>query len=245
MVMRACSSAIATAVAVTACGRIDFDPLSDGSAGGSVLAVVGETHKLFGTITASFAMPAPIGAGDLVIVGVLTPSTSSSVASIVDNASQPFASSGARCALPMAGADATTDIWYQAGAPGGATMVTVTLTANLGGQSAAWILDVSGASTTAPLAAAQQSQLAAAATGSAPAVTTTAASAIVFSLIDFTGTTGAGDTSGIHAGSPFTALALLNGDGASYFIAQAPGNYGAVWDESPQGTACASTAAFQ
>ncbi|MGZ3723521.1 MAG: hypothetical protein ACXVA9_11350 [Bdellovibrionales bacterium] len=74
----------------------------------------------------------------------------------------------------------------------------------------------------------------------APTITTTTNRSVVVSV----GIAG-GTISGLHTGSAFTPLAVLAGDQVGYLKTNAPGSYGALFDQSPTNWSCAATAAFK
>jgi hypothetical protein len=245
-------------VLAAGCGRVGFTALGDGSphphgdggasdalsgdggSGGSLALVTTGTAFLApnGSTTATVTT-APVGAGHLLIIPiVIYASTASSIVSVTDNAGNNYVSGGALCSAGSGNNSVGTDVWYAKNTTAGATMVSVTFSANRG--AVVWLLEVAGADPAAPLEASAKVQLPGAATAPAPSVSTTSAHAVVVSVI---GTTN-GNVTSLQNGSPFTMFPLQSGNDAAYDLVNAPGSYGAVWNEGAQSNDCASTAAF-
>jgi hypothetical protein len=224
----------------TGCGRVGLDarPAADALAPADAAtssAFVQGAAKRTASSTTTLALPlAPTRAGDLLVVAVAQESsTTAIVTAIADgSAGDAFASANARsidsnCAN-------TAEIWYAPNIAAGATQVTITMDAAVTYN--AWVAEFSGATTLVASAHAD----------SHPSTTTIDAPPIAVStgaiVVDAEVTCGA--ASAIDASSPFTGLQILNGEDLAYYIATAPGSYGASWAYGG-GTWDASSAAFR
>jgi hypothetical protein len=220
-----------------ACGRIGFDahaPMSDAPASDAAIgtpALVHVSTTASSNASATVSIP-PTQAGHFILVAVVSYNTDS-VASVVDDAMNPYTSAGAHGIITAGGG---TEIWFARNSLPDATQVTVTLSATMGLE--CWVAEFSGVDA-GPVDAGAANDQSSGATVVAPMVTTTSSNAVVVSVGAIV--TGA---KGIDARSPFVSLGIPNGDIASYYIAPVPGGYGAVFDETSSGLSCASSAAF-
>jgi hypothetical protein len=157
---------------------------------------------------------------------------------VTDNAGNPYVSASAGATWASTGFDHI-EIWYAKDSLPGATLLTVM---GPGGPNReVWFMEVAGMDLIAPLdVVATVSDAPATAFPIAPPVTPTTAASFVVSVGDF-----AGGVSGVQVGNPFHALAILDGNNTAYYVAGAPGTYGAVWDDGTVSSYCASTAAFK
>jgi hypothetical protein len=178
------------------------------------------------------------GAGNLLVVGWTGASGPSILKEISDNVGDSYAEAkGTKAANWSAGV--SVDIWYAANSEAGATSLTLTPTSG-GGPGAAVIWELSGVSTTSPLAqvAALRNQPGTT-TPAGASVTTTSAGEVIISIA-----AGSKSITGIYSGNPFIEDSLVRSNGWAHLIASSTGAYNAQWDESPSGAYCASAAAF-
>ena len=174
----------------------------------------------------------PTEAGHFLLVAVVSYNTTS-VASVTDDAANAYISAGAHGVITAGGG---TEVWFARNSQPNATQVVVTLSTTAGLEG--WVAELSGVDA-GPMDAKVANDQSSGATVVAPVVTTSSPNALVVSVGAIV--TGA---KGIHAGNPFVSMGIPNGDIASYYIAPAPGDYGAVFDETSSGLSCASSAAF-
>jgi hypothetical protein len=228
-------------IADAACGRIGFDahapstdsPSSDDSGGTfATPALVHVSSGASNNASLTLTIP-PTQAGHFLVVAVVSYNTDT-VASVVDDAANAYtAAAGARGVITAGGG---TEIWFAANSQPDATQVVVTLSTLSGLEG--WVAEFTGVDA-GPIETKSANDQSSGETVVAPVVTTSSPNAIVVSVGAIV--TGA---KGIHAGNPFVSMGIPNGDIASYYIAPAPGGYGAVFDETSSGLSCASSAAF-
>jgi hypothetical protein len=162
-------------VGVAACGRVDFDERVDAPRAIPTLVANAAMFTPSGNIPVTIE---PTGSGHLLIVGIEAAMTTS-VASISDDAQDVFVSANAR----SINGNGFTEIWYAADSAAAATFVTVVLSPGSGGE--AWVLELSGAQTSAPLdVVAILDNQSVGAIAQAPAVQTATPNEIVFSLVN-------------------------------------------------------------
>jgi hypothetical protein len=188
----------------------------------------------------TLSLPSATASGNLLVVAfALNDDPDTQISSITDDApggSSTYLPSGYR-STDRSCADAV-DIYYAKNIQGGATALTVNLVGTH--HLDMWAMEFSGLSTSDPLdTGGTASEQPAASIAMAPAVTPSAPRALVVSV-----TCTCNTVDGIAAGNPFTALPVLEGNDAAYFIASEPGTYGAVWNLA-SGTWDASTVAFK
>ncbi len=179
------------------------------------------------------------GAGNLIVVGLTQESgTTAVVTTISDDAaggSNVYVSANERSADSSCAN--TAEIWYAKATKPGAKTVIVSMSASVAFE--VWVAEFSGVSTSSPFVTGGATSSASTATILAPQAVVSSAPALVVSVA-----TTCGAISAVHAGSPFTALPILDGEDTAYAIVTKSGSYGAEWSYS-SGTWNASTAAFR
>jgi hypothetical protein len=183
------------------------------------------------------------GAGNLLVVGVSNWRSAGNihVNTITDNATAGTNTYISANALSQDTTGHTTsEIWFAKNSNSGATTVTITLS-GAGDSNNAWFAEFSGMDQSSPLDRKAMFNTQPANTlVSSPLVTPSTVPSVVFSISGV-----ANFESGLHTGSPFTSMGILNGDGMAYLITSASGNYGAIWDQGSAGTWNASTVSFK
>ncbi len=182
------------------------------------------------------AIPKTVG-GDLVVVAVAQESdTTSVVSAISDDAGNTYVSANQR-SIDASCAN-TTEIWYATNVAPGASLVHVAMSASVTIE--VWVAEFAGPSGASPLdTGAIASTQPSGAMIAAPVVTPSSPDALVISTA-----ASCGAISAVAPGSPFTALAILNGENTAYYVAHAAGTYGAVWSYNG-GSWDGSTVAFR
>ena len=222
---------------VAACGRVGFDPVVDAShdvaptAPWTLVQVVGQTS--------SPVVLSPTTPGSLIAVEIQRTS-SGAITAVTDDASgggNPYVSAGAD-ATDAPGNNAL-ELWFAAGARGGATHVTI------GGSGilAAVVWEVSGIAANALDTVSIVGNGPSTISPLGPPITTLAPGDMVIS----SAVTSSGiRVMGIHPGNAFTndSMVLVNGWAHLTDPAAPPGSYQAQWDNNAAGTYCANAAAF-
>jgi hypothetical protein len=187
-----------------------------------------------GTVTTA---PLTIGAGDLVIVGVISGQGGNSVTGMQDTLGNVYVATGPRPSTT----NIESEIWYAANTVAGTTSVTVTLGGAYGVK--LWLLEVSDMDLAAPLDATATDTTGAPGNVSGAAVTTTVANELVFVTI----AAESEDVTALVPGDAFTALPTTQGDDAAYLIAPVPGTYVPTWQTPLSGTParCSIAASFK
>jgi hypothetical protein len=238
-------------LALAGCGRISFELSStgaDAAAGADASTLDGPDASTAsfalvqgtsgsGTSMASMVTIPRTLSGNLLVVGVAQESgTTATVAMITDDVGNTYVSANQR-SIDASCAN-TTEIWYATNVRADASAVNVSMSENVTIQ--VWVAEFAGPSGAAPLdTGAIISTQPDGPEIAAPVVTPSSPDALVISTA---ATCGA--ISAVKPGSPFTALAILDGENTAYYVAHALGSYGAVWNYSG-GSWDASTVAFR
>jgi hypothetical protein len=182
--------------------------------------------------------PFTIGAGDLVIVGIIGDQGGDKVVSMQDTLGNLYVATGPNPAT----SNHEAEIWYAANTIAGTTTVTATM--NYAYEEKLWLLEVSGMDLVAPLdATATDTTASNPGDLSGAAVTTSVADELVFVTI----AAESEDVTTLVAGDPFTAMPTTQGASAAYLIAPVPGTYMPTWQTTDSGTParCSIGASFK
>lgn len=238
------------AVLLVGCGRLGFEhvgPTTTSDAAGSSDGTTPDAASTAAMVVQGTALPLTMGmsaavpiakttAGDLVVVGVTQETNTTAIVSqITDDAGNTYVSANQRSVDTSC--NNTAEIWYAAAVHADASSITVTMSASVTIE--VWALELAGPGPNPVDTGAVASTQPSGATIPAPTVVVSSAGEAVISTA---ATCGA--ISQLKAGSPFTALAIENGENTAYYITPAPGSYGAVWSYGG-GSWNASTVAFK
>lgn len=220
---------------LAACGRLDFQSSSPSDGGATDAARGYATPSIVQTeMTSDVASTLvvaldPARANDVLVVAIAGYHT---VGAVSDDRADAFVQAAAQGDEN----NDDTEIWY-AVATGGATTVTVTMSAN---NNVVWVLELGGVDVAAPVVAARGAST----TSTTTAIATGAmlATSIAGSVVVATGA--GGDPFDTLRAGPFTALPFAYGDDTAYDITAAPGSFAASWDVTPGNVWSISTAAF-
>ena len=168
-------------------------------------------------------------------MGIIYFTTAHCATQVTDNQGNVYISANAFAADGNAG---STDIWYAANSLGGVTQITVH---TCGVVPQVYFAEVSGIAPTSSVeAAVGASNQPASSLAQAPQVMTNSRS-FVFSLLSTQY-----NLAGLSPTSPFTPMALLDGDSSAFYMPAQAGSFGAAWDQQGSGgTYCGSTVAFK
>jgi hypothetical protein len=173
-------------------------------------------------------------AGDLLIVGTTVNNTTDTVSAISDNMGNAYVSATQKATF-TGNETGSSDVWYAKNIAAGVTSVTVQWPNTERGL--AYVIEVSGASTTSPLSiGATRNNQASTSSPMAPAVSTSG-NAFVVSVINVS-------NSVCGASPPFTGLPVTNANDLAYAHVTTNGSYGASFAGSNVGQWCATTVAF-
>jgi len=220
---------------------VDATPIDASSPDAGPPAIVASASARSRDVT----LPAPTKAGDLLVVlfAQNQDSSSAAVTSITDDAtggSDTFVSANQRSTNDSCGISA--EIWFARNIRAGATHVSIDVSSS--NWYDAWVVEVSGLATSG---AADNGGVASSQSKNtlltAPQVAVSGAPALVVSVAQSCSSDN-GVASGVHNGNPFSALTALEGNGAAYYLANATGTFGAVFDSGDYEWN-ASTAAFR
>jgi len=182
------------------------------------------------------------GTGNLLVVGWQMGegvSTSTAIATIVDNAGNTYFQAGGARAIDAA-AGSMVDVWYAKNSLPGAKSITIVPTSTIA-NAAAVIWEFSGADTVSPLdRAVPLNSQGSSAIVSGASTTTSGALELVISMAAVSG-----NVAGLVSGSAFTTDSTLKGNGWTHLLASSPGTYSAQWNQSPAGTYASSTVSFK
>ena len=240
-------------VILAGCGRLAFDePSADAAKADAAILdalVDGPVPRPFlvQAVTASGTNSAvllvglnlPVTAGSMLVVTTLNFNVGGVAASTIDvsdDAGDVFTSTNARAM--WTGDDGQVEIWYQPGAGGGATTVSIA-SSGLTSRSA-WLLELANMEPVQPLDAVTVTNDGIT-NGApiAPTVNPTRPPAVIISAILLSGA-----VTQVTSGNGFVPLPLINGDAAAYAIVDTPGMYDAAWDAPGSDNFGSSTAAF-
>jgi len=230
--------AVAIAVALGACGRIDFAPRPIDAAVDAVPTVPRFVAMGGGTSagsTTSLAVSFPtVVAGDLLIVAIAE-HQGATITSVVDSNGTQLVSAGARAAQ----ASTASDLWYEANA---APTNRVTVAVSSAGNFDVWVAEFAGVKPGPPDRIAAQCLQYPPAIVTAPGVATVAEE-LVFSVTMLAFPLFVSDVQ-----PPFTGFPPRTGNDAGYYVVPQAGSYATTFDISmgagmPAMT-CASTAVW-
>jgi hypothetical protein len=228
-VVRGCREIV---LALAGCGRIDFDPASDGSA---VPVLVQSAAVDTAGVVAAMLTIGPTGSGNLLVVASGDFSTRQPITAMTDDAGNTYVSANALAANAMD----LVEIWYAVNSLPGAT--TLTVTSETASNRQVWFLELSDMDPSAPLdVVGVASTPPPSATPAAPPVTPTTSRSLIVSVANVLD-----NVMALDPRSPFVGMPIFQGNDTAYYIASASGSYGALWDAGGSGAYCASTAAFK
>ena len=171
---------------------------------------------------------APIGTGDLIVIG-FNSLYGDQVTSITDDAtggSNTYVSTGGRATTSSGGN--STEIWYAIN-KGGASNITVNWSGS-DGYAQVWFAEYWGINTSSPLdtsAVGVVNNGTSTTTLNGAVVSTSIANEVLVSTAMV-----ANLISQMDASSPFIPFPIIDGNDMAYYIASSQGSYGAVWDDA-------------
>lgn len=193
----------------------------------SALATVASATQYTYTIPAT-------ASGNLMVLGLMYHNTQFCTNSISDNAGNTYTMANANAYF----VSGNSEVWYVPASLAGASQITFN---TCGERPSVFYLEVAGIDNASPIdgAPAMTTNGPASNLLTAPPVSTSGP-ALIFSM----GHPEQG-VSELAAGSPFTAMNLVDRDAAAYLVSESAGSFGALWNQVTFGRFCSSTIAFK